>query len=118
MSISSTTPPILDEHDQGGVLFDVDALDQHDQGGVVLDVCCSCVYSLNIHILGLGSQSRSEPGVFGSLVPEPLEKKQELEPEPLGKKSQEPEPLKKLAGSSALREDKKHERNCTSVTLL
>ena len=35
---------------------------------------------------GLGCRSRSEPGVFGSLEPEPepLEKKQE--PEPLGKK--------------------------------
>ena len=33
-----------------------------------------------------------EPGVFGSLEPEPLEKNEEQEPEPLGKKSQEPEP--------------------------
>ena len=61
---------------------------------------------------GLASLSRSEPGVFGSLEPEPLEK----EPEPVGekksgagaeaawKKSQvpEPEPKKKLAGSPAL----------------
>ena len=46
-----------------------------------------------------------EPGVFGSLEPEPLEKKQE--PEPLGKKSGAGA-AKKLAGSSALREDKKH----------
>jgi len=45
---------------------------------------------------GLGSRSRLEPGVFGSLEPEPepLEKKEETEPEPLGKKSQEPEPVK------------------------
>ena len=37
---------------------------------------------------GLGSRSRSETGVFGSLEPEPepLEKKQEPEPEPLGEK--------------------------------
>ena len=42
---------------------------------------------------GLGSRSRSEPGVFGSLEPEPLEKKQGA-----GTGS----------GSSALREDKKH----------
>ena len=54
------------------------------------------------------SRSLSEPGVFDSLEPEP---------EPIEKKNQEPEPLektqgagasKKLAGSSALREDKKH----------
>ena len=33
------------------------------------------------------SRSRSEPGVFGNLEPEPLKKKyQEPEPEPLGKK--------------------------------
>ena len=52
-----------------------------------------------------------EPGVFGSLEPElELHKKKNKEPEP------EPEPLgkkvrsrsrQKLAGSSALREDKK-----------
>ena len=47
-----------------------------------------------------------EPGVFGSLEPEPLEKKQEAGA--AWKKSQEPEPVKKLAGSSALREDKMH----------
>ena len=44
------------------------------------------------------SRSRSEPGVFGPLEPEPesLEKKyQEPEPEPLWKKNQEPEPLEK-----------------------
>ena len=41
-----------------------------------------------------------EPGVFGSLEPEPLEKKnQEPEPEPLGKKNQEPEPLEKKVRS-------------------
>ena len=39
-------------------------------------------------IAGLGSRSRSEPGVFGSLEPEPLEeRKKKQEPEPLGKKS-------------------------------
>ena len=36
-----------------------------------------------------------EPGVFGSLEPEPLEKKKQ-EPEPLGKKIKEPEPEKNL----------------------
>ena len=58
-----------------------------------------------MYISGLGSRSRSEPDVFGSLEPEPLEKKQEPE--------QEQETLgagaaKKLASSSALLEDKKH----------
>ena len=56
---------------------------------------------------GLGSRSRSEPGVFGSLEPEP---------EPLEKKTRSRSRLEKksgagaaknLAGSSALREDKK-----------
>ena len=48
-----------------------------------------------------------EPGVFGSLEPEPLEKNQE--PEPLGKKSEAGAgAANKLAGSSALRKDKKH----------
>ena len=46
-----------------------------------------------------------EPGVFGSLEPEQLEKKQE--PEPLEKKSGAGA-AKKLAGSSALLEEKKH----------
>ena len=53
---------------------------------------------------GLGSRSRLEPGVFGSLEPEPLEKK-EPEQEPLGKEVRS-RSGKKLAGSSALREDK------------
>ena len=63
----------------------------------------------NIIILSeLGSRSRSEPGVFGSLEPEP---------EPLEKKTRSRSRLekksgagaaKKLAGSLALREDKKH----------
>ena len=59
---------------------------------------------------GLGSRSRLEPGVLGSLEPEP---------EPLGKKSRSQSRSrlekksgagagKKLAGSSDLREDKKH----------
>ena len=45
-------------------------------------------------------EPESEPGVFGSQEPEPLDKKKELElepepePQPLGKKSQEPESLK------------------------
>ena len=33
-----------------------------------------------------GKAGEPEPGVFGSLEPEPLEKKKEPEPEPLGKK--------------------------------
>ena len=41
---------------------------------------------------GLGSWSRSEPGVFGSLEPESLEKKPGAGA--AWKKSQEPEPLK------------------------
>ena len=49
-----------------------------------------------------------ELGVIGSLEPEPLEKNQEPEPEPLGKKSVAGARAdKKLAGSSALLEDKK-----------
>ena len=47
----------------------------------------------------------SEPGVFGSLKPEPIEKNQE--PEPLGKKSRAGA-SNKLAAYSALLEDKKH----------
>ena len=35
-----------------------------------------------------------EPGVFGSLEPEPEPLEKNEEPEPLGKKSQEPEPVK------------------------
>ena len=45
------------------------------------------------------------------LAPEPLKKKQEPEPEPLGKKSEAgagARATKKLAGSSALLEDKKN----------
>ena len=49
-------------------------------------------------LAGLGSRSRIR-----------LKKKQKPEPEPLGKKSPEPE-LKKLAGSLALGEDKKHRK--------
>ena len=54
--------------------------------------------------------SRSEPGVFGSLEPEPelLEKNQVPVPEPLGNKGAGA--AKKLAGSSALLEDKKHKK--------
>ena len=56
------------------------------------------------------SRSRSEPGVFGPLEPEPLEKKYQ-EPEPLGKKIRSRSRLKKksragvankFAGSPAL----------------
>ena len=61
-----------------------------------------------VYLAGLGSRSRSEKGVFGSLEPElePLEKLPGAGA--AWKKSQEPEPLKKIAGSSALLEDKKH----------
>ena len=44
--------------------------------------------------LGSRSQSRSEPGVFGSLEPEPLEKKTGAGARDALKKSHEPEPLK------------------------
>ena len=53
---------------------------------------------------GLGSRCQSV-GFFSSLEPEPLEKKQE--PEPSVKKSRAGA-ANKLAGSSALLEDKKH----------
>ena len=43
-------------------------------------------------LAGLGS--RSEPGVYGSLEPEPLEKKQGAGAGAAWKKSQEPEPVK------------------------
>ena len=55
---------------------------------------------------GLGSRSRSEPGVFGSLEPEPLGKKTRSRSR-LEKKSGAGA-AKKLPGSSPLREDKKH----------
>jgi len=41
-----------------------------------------------------GSRSRSEPGVFGSLEPGPLEKKPGAGAGAAWKKSLEPEPLK------------------------
>ena len=44
------------------------------------------IYFVKYFYAGLGSRSRSERGVFGSLEPEPLEKKQEPGPMPLGKK--------------------------------
>ena len=56
---------------------------------------------------GLGSRSRLEPGVFCSLELEPLKKIQELEPL---EKNSWTGATKKLAGSSALREDKKHKK--------
>ena len=55
-----------------------------------------------------------EPGVLGSLEPEPPEKNQE--PEPHGKKSGAgPEAAKKFAGISALRGDKKHKEITGSI---
>ena len=55
---------------------------------------------------GLGSQSRSELGVFGSLEPEPLEEKNRSRS--CLEKNSGARATKKLAGSSALREDKKY----------
>ena len=52
----------------------------------------------------LTNSQEPEPGAFGSLEPEPLEKKnQEPEPEPLGKKirSQSRSRLKKKSGTGA-----------------
>ena len=49
---------------------------------------------LSTRIAGLGSRSRSEPCVFGSLEPEPLEEKKPGAGA-AWKKSPEPEPLKK-----------------------
>ena len=49
--------------------------------------------------------SELEPGVFGSFEPKPLAKNRSWS---RFEKNQEPEPLKKLACSSALLEDKKH----------
>ena len=60
-----------------------------------------------MYISGLGSRSRSESGVFCSLEPEPLEKKTGAGAGAAWKKSGAGA-AKKLAGSSALLEDKKH----------
>ena len=49
-----------------------------------------------------------EPGVFGSLEPEPLEKKTRSRSRSRLEKKTGAGAAKKLAGSSALREDKKH----------
>ena len=58
----------------------------------MLGLTCSSTLSLGV-VHGwkkwIGGRA-GEPDVFGSLEPEPLEKNKE--PEPLGKKSQEPEP--------------------------
>ena len=53
----------------------------------------TCIYYIKAVIVRAGEP---EPGVFGSLEPEPLEKNSGAGA------------AKKLAGSSALREDKKH----------
>ena len=57
-----------------------------------MDLCMSLTNILNYS--GLGSRSRSEPGVFGSLEPEPLEEKKRGAGA-AWKKNQEPEPLEK-----------------------
>ena len=59
-------------------------------------------------IAGLGSLSRSEPGVFGSLEPEPIEKKTRSRSRLEKKSGAGAGAAKNLAGSSALREDKNH----------
>ena len=64
---------------------------------------------------GLGSRSRSEPDDFGSLEPEPLEKKPGAR---AAWKESGAGVTKKLAGSSALREDKKHKEIVLLVTIL
>ena len=46
----------------------------------------------------LTNSQESEPGFFGPMEPEPLERKYQ-EPEPLGEINQEPEPLEKKIGS-------------------
>ena len=66
----------------------------------------NCLESYLLLLSGLGSQSRSEPGVFGSLELEPLEKKTGAGA--TWKKKSGAGAAKKLAGSFALREDKKH----------
>ena len=57
------------------------------------------------YVSGLGSRSRSKSGVFDSGARAAWKKNQE--PEPLWKKLGAGAP-KKLAGSSVLREEKKH----------
>ena len=59
---------------------------------------------------GEGSWSRLEPGVFGSLEPEqkPLEKKNRSRSRLEKKSGAGDRAAKKLAGSSALQENKKH----------
>ena len=58
--------------------------------------------------LGSWSQSLSEPDIFGSLEPEPLEKKNRSRSQSRLEKKSGAGAAKKLAGSSALWEDKKH----------
>ena len=52
-------------------------------------------YYFDLFKPGLGSRSRLELGVFGSLEPEPLEKKTGAGAGAAWKKSQEPEQLEK-----------------------
>ena len=79
-------------------------------------------------LLNLNSTQEPEPGVFGSLEPEPLEKNQEPETEPLGKKirSRSRSRLKKKSGagaakkfavSPALKKGQHYWTNSTQLTL-
>ena len=81
----------------------------HDSGlsGPVL---CWVTVTFPMSKSGLGSQSRSrsEPGVFGSLEPEPIEKKTRSWSRLEKKSGAGAGDAKKLASSSAVREDKKH----------
>ena len=58
-----------------------------------------CYIFLPFYLTSLWGKEKSEPGVFGSLEPEPepLEKNQVPKPEPLGKKS----PGKKTGAGAA-----------------
>ena len=53
------------------------------------------IFFYKFQAAGLGSRIWSDPGVFGSLEPEPLEKKPGVGARAAWKKSPEPEPLKK-----------------------
>ena len=69
-----------------------------------LDVCNQNKYA---SLRNISKAGEPEPGVFGSFEPEPLEKKPGAGAGAAWKKSGA-RAAKKLAGSSALREDKRH----------
>ena len=62
------------------------------------------ILKTNCFEAGLGSRSRSEPGVFGSLEPEPLEKKTRSR----SRSRLEKKVRSRSRSSSSLREDKNH----------